>query len=236
MSRDGKKLVFELILFIALFLAVAAAALFAAHTLGIRDDLPINSSPARTFVIDAGHGGIDGGASGSGGTVEKDVDLAIAKKLDLLLTLCGERTIMTRTEDNMLSLEGATGNAKGRDIRSRIMIADGTENALLVSIHVNSYPVEKYHGLQVFYSPSDRESADAASAIQNSCARFLQPDNERKIKPAPASIYLLNNVRSSAVLVECGFISNAAEEALLGDPAYQTRLAAVITYGLTNDR
>ena len=222
----------KFILFIIIFIICAAALIMWASHLGVSDTLPVDAAPKITLVIDAGHGGRDGGAVGVNGSIEKDIDLAIAKKLYLLSAMCGCDVKMTRTEDEMLSLPDTTGNLKGRDIRSRIKIADETPNALLVSIHVNSYPQEKYNGLQVFYSTSDPMGADAAISVQKACAEYLQPDNERRAKPAASAIYLLNHIKSPAILVECGFISNAREESLLCDPAYQTRVASVICGGL----
>lgn len=235
MTENGAlSFVFKYLLFVLLFMICAAALTAAAFRLGVPDGLPAAGAPRRTVVVDAGHGGRDGGAVGINGSVEKDIDLAISKKLAALLALCGEQVVMTRTEDEMLSLPGTTGNLKGRDIRSRIKIADGTENALLVSIHVNSFPEEKYHGMQVFCAPSDPQSRAAAESVQKACVKWLQPDNERKVKDAPSAIYLLNHVESSAILVECGFISNAAEEALLCDEYYRTAIAAVICSGITD--
>ncbi len=227
-------LIIKLAVFTLAFILAAAVLLWAAKKAGVRDDLPIAAPSYSVFVIDAGHGGRDGGAVGINGAVEKDIDLAVSKKLVCLLSLCGEKTVMTRTEDELLSLPGTTGNHKGRDIRSRIKIAEETPGALLVSVHVNSFPIEKYRGMQVFYSPSDAESAAAAESVQKSCAEYLQHDNDRKIKPASSSIYLLRNVNCPAILIECGFISNAEEEKLLCDPSYQIRIGAVVCAGLLN--
>ncbi|MBQ7161914.1 MAG: N-acetylmuramoyl-L-alanine amidase [Clostridia bacterium] len=231
-QRSSSFIIKLIILFIA-FIACAVGLLYAAKYLGVRKDLPIDAKPVRTYVVDAGHGGPDGGAVGVTGAIEKDIDLAVSKKLASLLSLCGKRVVMTRTGDDMLSLPGTTGNRKGRDIRSRIKIADGTPGALLVSIHVNSFPQEKYRGMQIFYSPSDAVSQQTAEAVRTSCVTYLQPENDRKTKPAASAIYLLNNVSSPAILIECGFISNAEEEKLLCDGGYQTRLGAVICAGLT---
>jgi len=224
--------IIKFIAFVAAFAACAALLILAASRIGTSDVFPVSVPPRRTVVVDPGHGGRDGGAVGIGGSVEKEIDLEITKRLAQLLALCGENTVMTRTGDEMLSLPGTTGNLKGRDIRSRIKIADGIENALLVSIHVNSYPVEKYRGMQVFYSPECEEGRAAALSVQNVCREYLQPENERKIKEAPASVYLLNHVKTPAILVECGFISNAEEESLLQDPAYRVKVAAVICSGI----
>ena len=225
----------KLILVFIAFLGLAAGLLVAAKRAGIRDDLPISQFPERTFVIDAGHGGRDGGAVGISGAVEKDIDLAISKKVYLLITLCGRNAIMTRTQDEMLDLPGTQGNLKGRDIRSRIKIADETPDSMLVSIHVNSFPSEKYRGFQVFYSTSDPASQITAERIRQTCTRFLPEAGNREIKQASSSIYLLNNVKSPAILIECGFISNAEEEKLLCDNSYQNRLCAVICSGLISD-
>ena len=102
------------------------------------------------------------------------------------------------------------------------------ENAVFVSIHMNKFPVEKYSGLQVYYSRANEASRDIAESIQNKTADFLQSENKRKIKPADSSIYVLDNLEIPAVLVECGFLSNRAEAALLSTAAYQDKLACII--------
>ena len=219
-------------IFAIIFLLCAAALVFAARRAGTDRSAPAIAQVRRTLVVDAGHGGIDGGASGVSGALEKDLNLEISSRMYALLKLCGADCVMTRTRDEMLSLPGATGNAKGRDIRSRMQIARQFRDPLLVSVHMNSYPLEKYRGLQVFYGASSPLSREAAARIQSRCAELLQPDNDRKIKPAHADIYLLYNADFPAVLVECGFLSNPDEEAALRTEEYQIKLAGTVVSAL----
>ena len=188
----------------------------------------------RTVVIDAGHGGEDGGTVSADGTPEKDLNLDIAFRLRDLLTADGIPVVMTRTEDKLLYDPDADyrGRKKSLDLAARREIAENTENCLFVSIHMNSYPDPRYSGLQVWYSPNDPASGPLAAAVQSSARSLLQPDNDRKIKPATSSIYLLHRLRVPAVLVECGFLSNPEEAARLATPGYRAEVAFAVFLGL----
>ena len=168
-----------------------------------------------TVVIDAGHGGEDGGTQSADGLLEKEVNLRIAALLNDMLRSNGIATVMTRTEDILLYDRNVDyhGHKKMLDLAARRKIAEETENAVFISIHMNSYPEAKYHGLQVFYSPHDPQSQELAARIQQDAQAFLQPDNHRKIKSATSGIYLLDRLHCPAVLVECGFLSNPSEAA-----------------------
>ncbi len=190
-------------------------------------------APIRCVVIDAGHGGEDGGASSAAGSVEKDVNLAVAFALRDLLEAAGVPCVMTRTEDKLLYDRGVNyqGRKKVLDLAARKTIADNTEDCLLVSIHMNAYPDARYSGMQVWYGTADAQSREIAASIQTA-ALSLMPDNHRKIKAAGSNIYLLDKAACPAVLVECGFLSNPAEAARLGDEDYRYALATVIMSGI----
>lgn len=188
-------------------------------------------SPLPVIVIDAGHGGFDGGAVGGDGTLEKDLNLDIARILSELLRVSGYEAVMTRTEDTMLTTDDGIGKAKMRDLKQRLIIASSYPDALLVSIHCNKFPAESCRGLQVYYSGSEL-AQNAADSIQNSVARLIQPENRRQTKKADSSIYLLDRARTPSVLVECGFLSNSEECALLKEDAYQKKLALSILFGI----
>jgi N-acetylmuramoyl-L-alanine amidase len=168
-----------------------------------------------TVIIDAGHGGEDGGASSAAGLVEKDVNLEIAKILADMLRASGVKVIMTRDEDKLLYDRNTDyqGRKKKLDMAARLGVMQKTENAIFVSIHMNSYTSPKYSGLQVWYSSNHADSGILASLIQSSNQKLLQPDNTRKIKDAASSIFLLKEASCPAVLVECGFLSNEGEAA-----------------------
>ena len=183
-----------------------------------------------TVVIDAGHGGEDGGTQSADRMYEKTLNLQIAQMLDTMLRADGIATVMTRTEDILLYDRNADyhGHKKMLDLAARRKIAEETENAVFVSIHMNSFPETKYHGLQVFYSPNDPRSQKLAGEIRQYTHRYLQPQNERQIKAATSSIYLLDRLKCPAVLVECGFLSNPEEAALLGTEEYRRQMAFVL--------
>jgi N-acetylmuramoyl-L-alanine amidase len=183
-----------------------------------------------TVVIDAGHGGEDGGAVSASGIVEKELNLQIALLLRDLLEANGVKVIMTRTTDTLLYDKNADyeGRKKVLDLAARVAVAESTENAMFVSIHMNAFPQAQYKGLQVYYSPNNTVSETLAETIQRKIATSLQPDNHRKIKRAGSEIHLLEQLDCPAVLVECGFLSNAEDCRALTDPAYRQRLAFLL--------
>lgn len=187
------------------------------------------SAPQKkiTVIIDAGHGGMDGGAVSDDGILEKDINLSLAKRLRELFALADVNVVMTREDDSMLC-EADSRHKKRDDLENRVKIAKSYENAVFVSIHINKFPVEKYSGLQVYYSRANENSKRIAESVQAKTALVLQPQNTRKTKPADSSIYVLDNLDIPAVLIECGFLSNKREAALLSDAEYQEKLACVI--------
>ena len=188
-------------------------------------------------IIDAGHGGFDGGAVASDGTVEKDINLEIAKYLQEYVTFMGFDTIMTRESDNSIEDEGlqSVRERKSSDLHNRMKIMKETENAIFVSIHQNKYSIEKYKGAQVFYSPETKEESSLlAQSIQESIINTIQKDNTRQIKECGTSVFLMYNAVKPAVLVECGFLSNNEELKLLNTPEYQKKLAFCIAIGIQN--
>ena len=114
------------------------------------------------------------------------------------------------------------------DLATRLKIAKETENAIFVSIHMNSFPQTQYSGLQVYYSGNDPRSASLANLIQKRVREELQPTNSRKTKAATSSIYLLDRITSPAILVECGFLSNPEECQKLSSEEYQDQLARIL--------
>lgn len=194
-------------------------------------DIYVNTRPEYpTVVIDAGHGGEDGGAVGNGDVYEKDLNLDIAFKLCDMLRASGVNVIMTRTEDILLYDRNADymGHKKSLDLRARLEIAKSVSDPIFISIHMNAFPSAKYSGLQVWYSKNDAGSKILAEKIQQSVKNTLQKENERKIKAADSSIYLLDRAEYTAVLIECGFLSNDEECKKLSDENYRKSLALVI--------
>ncbi len=187
-------------------------------------------------ILDAGHGGEDGGAVGVNGAIEKELNLSIAFMLADMLRASGVEVILTRSEDKLLYTEeeNIKGHRKEYDLKNRLKIAKEHPAALFVSIHMNTFPEEKYSGLQVYYAKGQEGSGELAHSIQRAVASGVQPQNTRKIKPADSSIYLLHGAPCRAVLIECGFLSNPEECALLSEKDYQRRLCFSIFCGMMN--
>lgn len=181
------------------------------------------------LVLDAGHGGEDGGAVSLTGTPESQINLAIVLKLRDVLGLYGVDPIVLREED--ISLHDDDANTlrekKRSDLKNRVAAIEAVEGGTLLSIHQNTYPGSRYHGAHVFYAPIEG-SQELAEHVQNSIKAALQPDNERAVKRIPDTVYIMNHVTCPAVLIECGFLTNPEEEALLRDEDYQRKLSAVI--------
>ena len=187
--------------------------------------LAADQTPCR-IVIDPGHGGEDGGATGVAGTRESDLNLAVSLRLQALLRLFGHEPVMVRTTDTAVYSAGAgtISEKKVSDIHNRVRLVNDTPGALLVSIHQNFFTQGKYSGAQVFYA-DDAYSRELAQQMQAQLRASLDPGNRREAKGAAGTVYLMNHIQTPGILVECGFLSNAAEEARLNTPAYQTRLA-----------
>lgn len=189
--------------------------------------------PSRTVILDAGHGGEDGGAVGADGCKEKDLNLAIATELGERLCELGYTVIYTRTDDRLLYTEEENihGIRKISDLKNRCKIAAEHKDALFVSIHMNTFGQSKYSGLQVYYAPDSAESRTLADCIQSEVQTQLQPKNHRETKRGDG-IYVLENIDNVAVLIECGFLSNPEECRKLSEKEYRKRLSFVIACGM----
>lgn len=224
-----------IIIFSILFLIILSAMLYFTFMANSSAD-GVMTKPVlkQTVIIDAGHGGDDGGAIGIDGTVEKDINLDIALKLEKLLKFYGFDVIMTRTEDIMTCDDGLDSLRKRKvsDIHNRFDVLEKNPDAVFISIHQNKFEDNSQHGTQVFYSGNNDESKLLAESIQNSIVSVLQPDNSRVVKKSGSGIYLLYHAKLPAVLVECGFISNPAEVKKLNDENYRMKIAILIADGL----
>lgn len=188
----------------------------------------------KCVIIDAGHGGVDGGATSCTGVLESQINLQIALSLEDLMHLVGVDTVMIRREDISVYTEGESIAAKKvSDLKERVRIVNSNENAVLISIHQNTFSDARYSGAQVFYSSSG-ESQKLAVTLQHALVTHLNPDSNRKAKKG-SGIYLLEKIKNTGVLVECGFLSNPEEEAKLRSSTYQLKLCSVIAFALCND-
>ncbi len=189
----------------------------------------------RRVVLDAGHGGEDGGASSQSGLLEKDLNLELTLILRDMLMANGIEVVLTRETDTLLYDRNVDyqGRKKALDFAERKRIAEECSDAVFVSIHMNTYPRPDCHGLQVWYSPNHPDSRVLAHGLQDSVRSLLQPDNTRDVKAAGSNIYLLHHLTMPAVLVECGFLSNPAEAERLSDTDYQKQLAFSLFLAIT---
>lgn len=230
--KNGKK---SIIAIITAFLIILSAMLYltfmANFSAAEASSMPITQ---KTVIVDAGHGGDDGGAIGIDGTVEKDINLDIALKLEKILKFYGFNVIMTRTQDVMTCDDGLDSLRKRKisDIHNRFELMRKNPDAIFISVHQNKFEDSSQHGTQVFYSGNDERSKELAEAIQTSVTLTLQRKNDRIVKKSGSGIYLLYHAKIPAVLVECGFISNSDEVKKLKDESYRMKLAILIADGL----
>ncbi len=192
------------------------------------------SAQGTVYVLDAGHGGEDGGAVSCGGIRESDINLAVTLRLDTLLHFLGRQTVRTREADISIHAPDAETlrQKKTSDLKNRVSLVNGTPGAVLISIHQNSLPsVPSVHGAQVFFGTA-AGGEELALSIQEALNQSVNPKNEKQAKKIDPSIYLMKNVTCPAVLVECGFLSNAAEAEQLLQPEHQKRIAAAIAAGI----
>lgn len=180
-----------------------------------------------TIIIDPGHGGVDGGTTSCSGVPESGINLDIALRLDDLLHLLGYRTVMTRRTDMSIHSQGDTiAQKKVSDLKQRVNIVNSAHNGMLISIHQNYYGDGKYSGAQVFYAATDG-SQHLAENLQSAMVNTLNTGSKRSAKKA-SGIYLMEHVNCTGILVECGFLSNPHEDALLRSADYQKKLCCVI--------
>ena len=191
-----------------------------------------------TVVVDAGHGGEDGGAVAGDGSVESGLNLSIARRVRDLLTFAGVNTAVTRAGEDAIYDPGSATlrEKKVSDLHNRVALVNGIPGAVLLSIHQNSLPSSpSTQGAQVFWNQQER-AEEMAAAIQDSLNAAVNAGHEKKAAQVPSSVYLMKEITASGVLVECGFLSNTAETERLKDPGYQTKLAAAITAGVLTIR
>jgi N-acetylmuramoyl-L-alanine amidase len=186
-----------------------------------------------TVILDAGHGGFDGGAVAKDGTLEKDINLSITMRLKDLFLLGGYNVVMIREQDMGLDTNSdeSIGKRKISDMKKRLEIVNSNQDSIFISIHQNKFDSDIVRGAQVFHSPNECGSDLLADCIQKSFASRLQKDNNRIVKKADKNIYLLYNANIPSVIVECGFLSNTKELALLKNDEYQKKVSFTIYCG-----
>lgn len=217
------------VIVVSIFLAATWGGSYAVTV--ISQEIPVERE--YTIVIDAGHGGEDGGAVSCTGVKESAINLQIALRLNDLMHLLGLRTRMIRTTDISVYTAGQTlAQKKVSDLKNRVQMIADTANPILVSLHQNTFSDARYAGAQVFYGTAG-EGQNLAAALQTAFCGVLNPGSSRRCKQA-AGVYLMEQIRCTGVLVECGFLSNPVEEAKLRDPGYQQQICGVIGTTLCN--
>lgn len=223
-------------------LPLIAAALLFLHITGIINNRNEKNVPvmadmerSRILIIDAGHGGADGGAVAPDGTLESGINLSISLKLDNLAHIFGIETLLTRDSEELLYPESANTirEMKRWDQKRRLELINSLDNAVLISIHQNMYPDSRPCGPQVLYGGTEG-SEELGNACQQLLNAYLYPESRRLATPAPKDIYLIKNAKCSSVLVECGFLSNEDELRKLSGDDYQRKLAAIILSSYMN--
>ncbi len=192
------------------------------------------SGPAEYLLfLDAGHGGMDGGAVSKNGVAEADINLSITLKTQYLLRFLGVNAQLTRVDEKSLDFnpDASARENKNADLQARLKLAKSQPELDFLSIHLNKFEQEKYYGAQVFYSPNTERSKVLAQCLQDNLRGVLDKGNDRRIKLSPDTVMLMKNINSPAVTIECGFLSNANEEQLLQQDGYQSKIAIAITSG-----
>ena len=229
--RIRKKL--SVLLFYILVVGIFLAATYwgSRATTVVANLIPVDRK--STVIIDAGHGGVDGGATSCTGKPESAYNLEITLRLNDLMRLLGIHTVMVRTTDRSVHTQGDSIAAKKvSDLKNRVELVNSTENALLLSIHQNTFSDEKYSGAQVFYAKAG-DSQELATHLQGTFCATINPGSNRRCKPADG-VYLMEHINRTGILVECGFLSNYEEEQKLRSEDYQKKLCCVIAATVCN--
>ena len=222
MKKQGNWIVFCLLVCMIVLLAAYWGS-WAVTTMV--ENTPIDR--AHTIIIDAGHGGEDGGASSADGILESRYNLEIALRLEELFHFLGMETNMIRNTDISVYTEGETLAQKKRsDLKERVRRVNEAKNGLLLSIHQNSFPDSQYHGAQVFFAGTEGSQV-LANALQTALNRSLNSQSNRNSKKAEG-IYLMEHIQAPGVLIECGFLTNPAESRNLRKPECQKKLCGII--------
>ena len=219
---DLKRLI-KIVLIVALLAAAAVFVKIFVSNGGLKP--VINQNSRSTLVLDAGHGGIDGGAISDSGLKESDINLQIALKTEALVRFLGIDTVMTRETDTDNSDNKAY--SEHDNLVQRAKLANWTENAVLISIHQNKFPSAVVSGAEVMYSDND-DSKALGLITQDNLVTLLDSSNRRVARPAPKELLLTSSVECPTILVECGFMSNPQEVQKLASNDYQLKLAAIL--------
>ena len=225
----------DILLLFACLCVLAGVNLF-----GVDQVVPTVTDPVAketwTLILDAGHGGEDGGASTASGEKESNINLAIVLKTKALMAFLGVEPQLTRDTDISIHSDGAETirQKKVSDLKNRVAMVESISNAILISVHQNHFTDSRYSGFQVFYNNGDANQQWGENT-QAVLQQVLNPGNDRKAKPIPDGLYLFDHISCPAILVECGFLSNAEEAALLSTDVYQRKIAIALAGAYFNE-
>ncbi len=230
MNKHTKSLLYRAGAFTAAIMLIAGVAAYGGEKAKQTLQTMAQDSRKQVVILDAGHGGMDGGCSSANGDVEKNINLAILLDLRELLKMSGYEVIVTRDTDISIHDAGIEGiaNQKSSDMDNRLEIFNSCEDAICISIHQNQFTDPKYSGAQMFYSDTNSENGILAQRLQNQFVAFLQPENKREIKLCGKELFLCYYSENPTVMVECGFLSNPEEAAKLVTEDYQQQVAFTI--------
>jgi len=228
----NSRVIFSVVLVLSV-IAVGGNYLIDKRATKISNDIPSWSwvLGGRTITIDAGHGGVDPGAVGANNTLEKDINLEVAKRVQLLFVQAGCNVVMIREDDRDFGTSSKLLQRKREDLAYRTQIAMDSYADIYLSIHGNSFPDPRQYGPQVFYHPESGEGKKLAESIQASLNKL---STKKRVAKDNQSYYILKNTGMIAVTIEVGFLSNPEEEAKLNNPEYQQQLAMAIFEGVAN--
>jgi len=230
--KQKKKFYAMVAIYIIMIAFMLGIAFFASNTVTTLSENAAFTN-RRLVVIDAGHGGIDGGATSCSGVLESQTNLEIALKLRDVCNLLGIKTVMIRTDDRSIHTTGNTIAAqKASDLKERVRIVNENADCILVSIHQNYFHESQYSGAQVFYN-AEADSKELATKMQAALVHSLNAGSNRQSKKADG-IYLMKQSKTTSILIECGFISNKTEDELLQSKEYQQKLCVVIATVLSS--
>ncbi len=236
--KENRKKV-ESCCFCMLLIAAYFVAYFGAEKIKAQIEPSLQSVSAMSnempvIILDAGHGGIDGGCSTADGIPEKEINLNVMLTLRDLLVISGFDVEVTRDTDRSIHDSGVEGiaNQKSSDMDNRLALFNKYENAICISIHQNQYVNESASGAQMFFSATNPKNEILAQSIQNSFVSHIQPENDREIKLCGEELFLCYFCENPTVMVECGFLSNPQEAQQLVTTDYQTQVALTIYTGL----
>lgn len=223
-------------LVLTFFLLVAIIFVISTHSRVPEHHVAGNTMLDVAVVLDPGHGGMDGGAVSERGTMEAPITLSISQKSQAVLAFVGISSVLTRDTEQSLDYDPSASmrDNKNADLKKRLKITEQYPDSVFISVHLNRFSQEKYYGAQTFYGVCNPESKPLAEALQEQMICLLDPNNDRKAKRIPGMVYLMEKVQNPAVTLECGFLSNPREEALLKSNAYQVKIAIAVMFGYLN--